>query len=450
MTSTFDVCIIGLGPAGLGMALHLADTPNLRMLCVDSGPEVQSRYCSLLDAGSCRWAEPCEMIAGVGGTSLLSGGKLSLYPAGRGMDPLVGGRVRTTALLANALSVFRDYVPLVAPEASPSCIANAHRSFSTSGFILRHYDSYRYARSDLVAGYRAMCRCIEDLGHDIRTGTSVENIHRSGDQYRLTLRSGQHTQCVSASRLVLATGRSGGPLLSKLATIFPDVHHPGRFDVGVRLEFPYECWPGIDQYHNDLKLEFGSARTFCVCTNGGLAPYRVDDAFLLEGYSDLGSTTGLTNLGIVLRVRDQSPHLFQTILNRVKEESGGLPVRELLPSFLNDGEKSSDHVPSSITFWKPGRVAHCYPADTAQAIRNAVHRLATAFLPRDQWHRVAVFAPEVDYYWPTIDVRTDFRTTVEGVFMVGDGTARFRGILQAFASGMHTASVIKGEMGHAV
>ena len=85
MKNTFDVCIVGLGPAGLGVALRLAATPNIRMLCVDSGPGVENRYCSLLEDGPCRWARPCEMISGLGGAALLSGGKLSLYPAGRSM-----------------------------------------------------------------------------------------------------------------------------------------------------------------------------------------------------------------------------------------------------------------------------------------------------------------------------------------------------------------------------
>ena len=96
MTTTFDICIVGLGPAGLGIALRLADMPNLRILCVDSGPRAQDRHCSILQAKPCRWATPCEMITGLGGASLLSGGKLSLYPAGRSMAPLVGGYHQST------------------------------------------------------------------------------------------------------------------------------------------------------------------------------------------------------------------------------------------------------------------------------------------------------------------------------------------------------------------
>ena len=450
MKSTFDVCIVGLGPAGLGVALRLADTPSIRMLCVDSGPKVEDRYCSILEEKPCRWARPCEMTSGLGGASLLSGGKLSLYPAGRSMAPLVGGRVKAHSLLHDALDTLSEYVPLIPPTTSPMSIAAAQQHFRDSGFAFRHYASYRYSRSDLIAGFRKMCAHVEALDHDIRLLTTVEDIVIAGDQFLITLRTGQDTCVVAASRVVLATGRSGTALLSRLTAPFPSVRHLGRYDVGVRLEFPYECWREIDEDHNDLKLEFGRARTFCVCTNGGLAPYRVDKAFLLEGYSEPGTSSGLTNLGIVVRVFDDNPAFFQDVVDRVTTISGGLPIRESLTTYLGEGPEPRQDVRSSITFWRPGRVSMCYPRDVAVTIRAAVHEFATAFLPRRDWHRIAVFGPELDYYWPTLDVHADFRTAVDRVFMIGDATTRFRGILQAFASGLHAAPIVRKGIHNAV
>ena len=442
MSQTFDVCIVGLGPAGLGAAIRLATIPNIRLLCVDSGPAPQIRYCSVLDNDPCRWARPCEMISGLGGAALLSGGKLSLYPAGRGMSPLVGGNTKTRAILSDALNVFRKYVPLIPPTASTTSITAAARDFRNSGFHFRHYDSYRYNRSDLVDGFRQMSDYVRTRGHDIRLLTAVEDIVPSGTHFSITLRSGDTTQTVSASRLVLATGRSGTPLLSRLPDDFPPVRHLGRYDVGVRLEFPYECWQEIDRGHNDLKLEFGQARTFCVCTNGALAPYRVNNNFLLEGYSEAETATGLTNLGIVVRVLNDDPGFFDNILHRVATISGGRPIRESLVSYLGVSSDRPSNPKSSIAFWKPGSVSMSYPADIADRISAAVHRFSSAFLPRHEWHRAAVFGPEIDYYWPTIAVRPDFRTSMDRLFVIGDATTRFRGILQAFGSGLHTASIV--------
>ena len=252
------------------------------------------------------------------------------------MDPLVGGRSRTRDLLQEALDLLCEYVPLIAPAECPTSIAAAAERFAEAGFRFRHYDSYRYNRADLVRGFSRMCASISSYGHDVRLGTTVEDIRHSVNTFLVTLRTGAKTETVSVSRLVLATGRSGTELLSKLATHLTPVRHLGRYDVGVRLEFPSTSWPEIADHHNDLKLEFGDARTFCVCADGALAPYRVDESFFLEGYSDPRLSTGLTNLGIVVRVTDHSPNFLPTILNRVSALSDGRPVRESLLTYLGD------------------------------------------------------------------------------------------------------------------
>lgn len=337
-------------------------------------------------------------------------------------------------------------MPIIPPAVSETTLTGTRTRFRDTGFQFRHYPSYRYKRSDLVAGFRRISNHLESRGQDVRLLTTVDDIARTGTNFVLTLRDSGGTRLVSASRVVLATGRSGADLLSKLAPTFPVIAHIGRCDVGVRLEFPYTCWPDIDKHHNDLKLEFGSARTFCVCTNGVLAPYRVGDAFLLEGYSEPASHSGFTNLGIVTRVTDCEPHLFRNILQRVTAiSSGARPVREALSAYLNTNQPTGS-IRSSITFWNAGRISECYPSEIAAKIQTAVRRFASAFLPRDDWPRIGVFGPEFDYYWPTMTVHTDFRTDVERLYVIGDGTGRFRGILQAFASGLHLGSSLQKDI----
>ena len=48
-----------------------------------------------------------------------------------------------------------------------------------------------------------------------------------------------------------------------------------------------------------------------------------------------------------------------------------------------------------------------------------------------------------------MDVRANFHTAVDQIYMIGDATTRFRGILQAFASGVHLAAVLQKDIGDA-
>jgi Uncharacterized FAD-dependent dehydrogenases len=80
--ASFEVCIVGLGPAGIGAALALSKS-NLasHVLCLDAGTSLSIRSCSILQNSSCKREKPCQIISGFGGCSLF-GAKISAFPAG--------------------------------------------------------------------------------------------------------------------------------------------------------------------------------------------------------------------------------------------------------------------------------------------------------------------------------------------------------------------------------
>lgn len=76
-----------------------------------------------------------------------------------------------------------------------------------------------------------------------------------------------------------------------------------HIDVGVRLEFPTDLYPDITKYHNDLKLLFNNARTFCVCKDGRVTHYWLEGIFFMEGNYNPNDKSGFTNLGILMRLK---------------------------------------------------------------------------------------------------------------------------------------------------
>jgi hypothetical protein len=445
-TISTQLCIIGLGPAGLGAALSVARSRSIpNTICLEAGVDVKLKFCTILEGKGCRRAEPCQIISGVGGASVLSGGKISAFPAGRALNNIIGTESQTQQSLQAALNLFTEFVPLIPPTVTASLKQQASSQFSQKGFDFRYYDAYRYKPTDLIAGYDRMLQQILAAGISVRLGTWVTQITDTEDGYYVVANTDDGEIQIFTERLIIATGRMGMNLLTNINTSLELEGSQNHCDVGVRLEFPTSVWPDIDYCHHDLKLHFGQARTFCVCKDGYIAPYRHKDIFLLEGSDSPDVSTGFTNLAITIRVPPNNSLTEQTLLEEVQTrllaQSGGKPVRQQLLDFLarkpsptKQKEKGLD--PASITYWRWGDVAACFPDDIASNIHQAVEYFVTRLLPENALSKVSVFAPELDYYWLKFPLYQGFRSRRSGLYLIGDCTGHFRGILQAFCSGI--------------
>ena len=149
-----DICIIGLGPAGLGAAVTLARPQSaLNVLCIEAGPLPEGRFCSILAGETCRKEEPCHMISGVGGCCTLGGSKISGFPAGRGLAKVLGSEERAQRSLGAALNRFEAFVPLRHNVKGQESVEEARRIFNKMGFAYRYYDSSSFERGKFCLLY---------------------------------------------------------------------------------------------------------------------------------------------------------------------------------------------------------------------------------------------------------------------------------------------------------
>ena len=137
-----DICIVGLGPSGLGAALTLAKSNlGLDLLCLELGACQQDKFCSLIKNGICVKDKPCKIISGVGGCSSLSGGKMGVFPAGIELENIFGSRNLAEQKLAQAFSSISKYISLIKPTISKDEIEKARAVFNDLGFKYKYYDS---------------------------------------------------------------------------------------------------------------------------------------------------------------------------------------------------------------------------------------------------------------------------------------------------------------------
>ena len=74
---TYDVIIIGAGPAGIFTALELADK-GLRILIVEKGQDIAERLATAHNPGARKEDKMRNVVSGWGGAGAFSDGKLTL------------------------------------------------------------------------------------------------------------------------------------------------------------------------------------------------------------------------------------------------------------------------------------------------------------------------------------------------------------------------------------
>ena len=450
--NSFKICIVGLGPAGIGAALTFMNS-NLasQVVCLDAGNSPDKRFCAvLLEKSDCKREKICSMVSGFGGCSFLGGGKISTFPAGTRLSSILGSEELSKKELSRALRLLRYYLPLQKPKTTPADIRTAKALFEKLGFDYRYYDSYLCSLEERHKAYQEIFLELKAAGTQLLVNTELVNIRPRKTGFELGVRQGERDVTFFAEHLVLGVGRLGRTMLRNLNTELNLGGKENHLDVGVRLEFPTSLFPDVNKYHNDLKLKYDNARTFCVCKYGKVAPYLLENMFFTDGYRSAKSDSGFTNLGITVRLQPSKRN--RTILNGIKKRllrlGDGRPVRQTLPDYLGVNSAncySLKRLDNSISFWIEGDVNLCFPKPISTKIREAVYYFASRLLPGDRWGEVSVFAPEVEYGGLSFPVNSDF-SIIPRMYLIGDCAGRFRGVLQAFCSGIICAETIRGDI----
>ena len=443
------ICIVGLGPAGIGAALTFAKSTCAReVLCIDAGSFPNERHCAALNNQSCRKEKFCQVISGFGGCSLISGGKVSAYPAGDSLSSILGSEELARAALGKALDILGQFLHIEEPNLVGDDIEKAKKLFGEMGFEFRYYDAFLYDQAELCKSYEKIIVQLESSGLSISMNSELTRVKRKKSCYELTVKQADSTLTIDTEYLVLGMGRLGRTLTRNINAEL-DLHGKENFlDVGVRLEFPTDIFPDVWKYHNDLKLVFGNARTFCVCREGKIVQYFIDGLCCTEGFCSNNEKTGLTNLGII--VRFNQPNRGLTLLNGIRGRTLQISkeriVRQNLLDYLNSGDKNSisNSAKNSQLPLTNGNVNACFPESISEEIRKAVAYFVHRMFPKENWHKISVFAPEVDYGGLQFPVKPDF-SIIPKLHLIGDGTGRFRGILPSFCSGIVCAEHIVGD-----
>ncbi len=455
LSTSYDVIIIGTGPAGIFAALELVKQSNLKILMIEKGSDIQRRACPMVESDiPCVQCSLCSILCGWGGAGAYSDGKLTLTPE-------FGGWLKDY-LSAEDLLSFIDYVDSV------------YLSFGAGGAVHGEDNAALSRLKKKAAGYNleliparirhigtdlckeVLSRIREHLGGklDVIFEVPVEQIKtKNGEVAGVATEDGK---TFDAKYVIVAAGREGSAWLSEEAKRLGLSVQKNPVDIGVRVELPANIMKDITDAAYEGKFIYYSrrfrdrVRTFCMNPYGEVVKEYSEGIYSVNGHSYRNRTTDNTNFALLVSTDFTKPFhepiaYGRYIAGLANLLGGGVIVQRL--GDLKMGRRSTperiadssvrptleDATPGDLSFVLPYRHLH-----NITEMLEALDNIAPGVNSGD----TLLYGVEVKFYSMKLKLTPRLETEVADLFAVGDGAGVTRGLIQASISGVVAAREI--------
>lgn len=452
MPSSYDVIIIGSGPAGIFAALEFVKKNHLNILMIEKGSDLDRRACPMVESAvPCVQCSLCSILCGWGGAGAYSDGKLTLTPDFGGWLKEYLSEADLTSSIEYVDSIYCSF-GAGGDVHGGDAAALSRLKKKSAGYNLELIPArIRHIGTDLC---REVLKGLKDELNDkvdfVFDRPVQQIIVNDGAVTGVTTADGKEYE---AKHVVAAVGREGSAWLSGEAKRLGLSVHKNPVDIGVRVELPAQIMKDITDVAYEGKFIYYSkrfrdrVRTFCMNPYGEVVKEYSEGICSVNGHSYKNRKTENTNFALLVSTDFTKPFddpisYGRYIAGLANLLGGGVIVQRL--GDLKMGRRSTaeriaegsvrptleDATPGDLSFVLPYRHLH-----NITEILEALDNVAPGVNSGD----TLLYGVEVKFYSMKLKLTSALETEVKNLFAVGDGAGVTRGLIQASISGVVAA-----------
>jgi uncharacterized FAD-dependent dehydrogenase len=471
----YDLIIVGAGPSGIFLAYELIKLKvNKNILIIEQGKKVEERFCPA-EGSKCVKCKPvCNITSGFSGAGAFSDGKLSLYDkdddkieVGGIIDEYIGVK-HTKELIDYTDKIYLKFgadpkLEGVEYKEEVKKIYNKAKenNINLISIPIRHLGTEKSHEL-----YKKLQDYILDNNIHIKFETSVtdliiEDNKIEGVKVKLTkdlAKDSSPEQEIYSDKIVLGIGRKGANWLSDMCKKHKIHNKTGVVDIGIRYELPDSVMSEVNKYMYEGKFVArldpykDKVRTFCQNPSGFVSNEVYDNNLTLvngHSYKDKKSTN--TNLAILCSHSFNYPFNEPikygiNIAENANQLGNGNVLVQRLGDILNgkrtwDYEINSNSVVPTLTSAVAGDLTYAIGYRTMVDILEFIKtmdKVIPGFANPDN----LLYGAEIKFYSNQVLIDNNFKTSIDGLYSIGDGGGLTRGLMMASCSGVHMARTI--------